>query len=85
MYIGRICLAHIQEEFQAVKTDLGAHDLWEWLKKRYTLINTASTWATIISVDEISYASCKNMVEYLSKYYALKASISGRRSRLKTP
>ncbi len=27
--IGRICLGHIQQEFQAVKTDWLAHDLWE--------------------------------------------------------
>lgn len=60
-------------------SDLGAHDLWEWLNKRYTLQNTASKWATIISVDEISYASCKKMVKYLSEYYALKASISGKK------
>ncbi len=41
-YIGRMCLGHIQQEFQAVITDWLAHDLWEWLKKRYTLQNTAS-------------------------------------------
>ena len=35
-HIGRMCLTHIQQEFQAVKTDWLAHDLWEWLKKRYT-------------------------------------------------
>lgn len=74
-YLGRMCLGHIQQEFQAVKTDWLAHELWEWLKKRYTLQNTASKWATITSVDELSYASCKNMAEYRSKYYALKASI----------
>ena len=28
-YIGCICLGHIQQEFQAVKTDWLAHDLWE--------------------------------------------------------
>lgn len=75
-YLGRMCLGHIQQEFQAIKPDWEAHDLWEWLKKRYTLQNTASKWVTIISVDELSYASCKNMAEYRSKYYALKASIS---------
>ncbi len=68
-------LGHIQQEFQAVKTDWLAHDLWEWLKKRYTLQNTASKWATITSIDELTYATCKNMAEYRSKYYALKASI----------
>ncbi len=28
-YIGRMCLGHIQQEFQAVKTDWIAHNLWE--------------------------------------------------------
>ena len=41
-YIGRICLSYIQQEFQTVKTDWLAYDLWEWLKKRYTLQNIAS-------------------------------------------
>ena len=73
--IGRMCLGNIQQEFQAVNTDWLAHDLWEWLKKRYTLQNTASKWATITSIDKLTYAICKNMAEYRSKYYALKASI----------
>ena len=74
-YIGRMCLGHIQQEFEAIKTEWVAHDLWEWLKKRYTLQNAAGKWATISSIDELSYASCKNMAEYRSKYYALKASV----------
>ena len=74
-YIGRMCAPHIQQEIQAVKTDWLAKDLWEWLKQRYTLQNTASKWATIVSMDDLSYANCKNMAEYRSKYYALKASI----------
>lgn len=75
VYIGRMCLGHIQQEFQAVKTDWAAHNLWEWLKKMYTLQNTPSKWATIISIDELTYDTSKNMAEYRSKYYALKASI----------
>lgn len=51
----------IQQEFQGVRADRAAHDLREWLRKRYTLQNTASKWATIISVDNLSYASCKNV------------------------
>ena len=74
-YIGCMGLGYIQQEFQAVKTDWAAHDLWEWLKKKYNLQNTASKWATITSIDELTYATCKNMAEYRSKYYALKASI----------
>lgn len=74
-YIGRMCAPHIQQEIQAVKTDWLAEDLWKWLKERYTLQNTASKWATIVSMDDLSYANCKNMAEYRSKYYALKASI----------
>ena len=31
-HIGSVCLGHIQQEFQAVKTDWLTHDLWEWLK-----------------------------------------------------
>ena len=74
-YIGCMCLGHIQQESQAVKTDWLAHNLWEWLKKRYTLQNTASKWATITLINKLTYATCKNMAEYCSKYYALKASI----------
>ena len=74
-YIGRMCLGHIQQAFQAVKTDWLAHELWEWLKKRFTLQNTASKWATNTSIEELTYATCKNMADYRSKYYALKASI----------
>ena len=60
-YIGRMCLVHIQPESQAIKTDWVAHELREWLKKSYTLQNTASKWAATISVDELSYPSCKNV------------------------
>ncbi len=35
-YIGQMCLGHIQQEFQAVKTDWLANNLWEWVKKRYS-------------------------------------------------
>lgn len=70
-----MCLVHIQPESQAIKTDWIAHELREWLKKSYTLQNTASKRATIISVDELSYASCKKVAEHRSEYYALKASI----------
>ncbi len=31
--------------------------------------------ATITSIDQLTYATCKNMAEYRSKYYTLKASI----------
>ena len=74
-YICRMCFGHIQQEFQAVKIAWPAHNLWEWLKKRYTLQNTASKWATITSIDKLTYATFKNMAEYRSKYYTLKASI----------
>lgn len=63
-YIGRMCTPHIQQEIQAVNTDWLAEDLWKWLKERYTLQNTASKWATIVSMDDLSYANCKNMAEY---------------------
>ena len=48
-YLGHMCLGQIQQESQAVRADWAAHDLWEWLRKRYTLQNTASKWATIFS------------------------------------
>ena len=51
------------------------HDSWKWLKKRYTLQNTASKWATIISIDELTYTTCKNIAEYRSEYYSHRASI----------
>lgn len=41
-YLGRMCLNHIQKDFQAIKTSWEAHNLWEWLKNRYTLQNTAN-------------------------------------------
>ncbi len=68
-----MCLGHIEQKFQTIKTDWSAQDFWEWWKKRYTLQNTASKWATITSIDELTYAMCKNMAEYRSKYYTLKA------------
>lgn len=77
--MGCICLGHIQQEFQAVKTDWLAHNLWEWLKKRYTLQNTPSKWATITSIDELTYSTSKTMAEYRSKYYALKANMKEQR------
>ena len=70
-----MCLGHIQQEFQALKTKWLAHKLWKWLKKRYTLQNTTSKWIIIVSIDELTYATCKNMAEYRSKYYTFKASI----------
>ncbi len=67
-----MCLGHIQQEFQTVKTDWLPNNLWEWLKKRYPLQNIAIKWETIISIDELTYPTCKNMAEYRSKYYSLK-------------
>lgn len=78
-YIDRMCLGHIQQKFQAIKIDWLAHDLWKWLKKRYTLQNTASKFATIISIDELTFATCKNIAKYQSKYYIFKASIKEQR------
>lgn len=45
------------------------------MEKRYTFQNTARKWATITSIDELTYTTRKNMAEYRSQYYALKASI----------
>ncbi len=39
-YIGQMCLDHIQQEFQAVKTEWLAHNSWEWLKKGYISFRT---------------------------------------------
>lgn len=74
-YIGPICLGHIWQEFQAVRTDRLAHDLWECLKRRYTFQNIASKCATITSIDKLIYTMCKTMAEYCSKYYSLKTSV----------
>ena len=71
-----MCLGHIQQEFQTAKTDWLVHYLRECLKKRYTLQNIPSKWATITSIDELTYATYKNREEYCSKYYSLKASIN---------
>ncbi len=74
-WIGLICLGHVQQEFQNVKTEWLAHDLLEWLKKRYNLQNTVSKWATITSIDELTCTSYKKKAEYRLKYYFFKASI----------
>lgn len=38
--------------------------------------------ATLISIDELYYANCKNMAEYHSKYYLLKANISEQKIKI---
>ncbi len=38
---------------------------------------------TIISVNKLSYASCENIAEYWSKYYALKAKITEQNIKIK--
>lgn len=45
------------------------------MKKRYILQNTASKWATFTFIDKLTYAICKNIAEYHSKYFTLKTSI----------
>lgn len=77
--IGPMCFSNIQQEFQVVKTDWLALDLWEFLERRYNLQNTPSKWAAITSIDKLTYATFKNMVEYHSMYYILKASIKEQR------
>lgn len=57
------------------KTNWFAKDFQKWLKKRYILQNTANKQATIVSMDDLLYTNCKNMAEYRSKYYVLKANI----------
>lgn len=41
-YISCICFGHIQQKLQSVKRNCLAHNLSEWLKKRYTLENIVS-------------------------------------------
>lgn len=39
------------------------------------LQTTANKWGTMTSINEFTYATCKNMAKHCSKYYALKISI----------
>lgn len=73
-YIGRICLSHIQQEFQAVKIDWLAHGFWKWLNKGYIFKNTVSMLAAITSTKGY-LCRLQKYGKYCSKYYVFKASI----------
>lgn len=82
-YIGCMCLGHIKQKFQAVKTDWVTHEHWKWLKKRYNFQNTISKWAIIVSVNKLTYATRKNIAEYCSKYYIIRATIQEKNISIK--
>lgn len=50
---------------------------------RYTFQNTVSKSVTITFIDELIYATCKNLAKYYSKYYAFKASIKDQNITIK--
>ena len=77
--ISRMCTDTVQKEFLAVKnsTEWNPKDLWDWLKKRYTLQNFASKWNALDKLHAIRHSECKNVSEYMSRIKDIAAEIEG--------
>ncbi len=75
--ISRICTEIVQKEFLAVKTstEWNPKELWDWLKKRYTLQNFASKWNALDKLYAIRHSECKNIAEYISHIKDASAEI----------
>ena len=75
--ISRMCSDTVQKEFLAVKnsTEWDPKELWDWLKKRYTLQNFASKWSALDKLHAIRHSECKNVTEYMSRIKDASAEI----------
>lgn len=67
--ISRMCTDTVQKEFLAVKTstEWDPKELWDWLKKRYTLQNFASKCNALDKLHAIRHSECKNVTEYMNR------------------
>lgn len=54
---------------------MGPKELWDWLKKRYTLQNFASNWNALDRLHAIRHCECKNVTEYMSRIKDASAEI----------
>ena len=75
--ISRMCTDTVQKEFLAVKTSVewDPKELWDWLKRRYTLQNFASKWSALDKLHGIRHSECKNVTEYMSRIKDASAEI----------
>lgn len=67
--ISRMCFDTVQKEFLTVKnsTEWNPKELWDWLKKHYTLQNFASKWSALNKLHAIRHIECKNVTKYMSR------------------
>ncbi len=63
-----MCFNTVQKEFLAGKnsTKWDPKELWDWLKKCYTLQNFVSKWSALDKLHAIRHNECKNVTEYMS-------------------
>lgn len=75
--ISRMCTDTVQNEFLAIKpsNEWDPKELWDWLKKRYTLQDFASKWNALEKLHAIRHSQCKNVTEYMSRIKAVAAEI----------
>ncbi len=75
--ISRICTDIVQKEFLTVKTstEWNPKELWDWLKKRYTLQKFASKWNGLHKLHAIRHSEFKNVTEYISRIKDASAKI----------
>ena len=67
--ISRMCADTLQKEFLAVKisTEWDPKELWDWLKRRYTLQSFASRCSALHEIPGIQDSECKNVTEYMNR------------------
>ncbi|MCJ1347562.1 hypothetical protein MMC31_005787 [Peltigera leucophlebia] len=75
--ISRMCTDTVQKEFLAVKTSTkwDPKELWDRLKKRYTLQNFALKWNALDKLHAIRHSECENVSENMSRIKDASAEI----------
>ena len=72
-----MCTNIVQKEFLTVKSlvEWDPKELWDWLKRRYTLQNFTSKWSLLDKLYEIQHSEYKNVTEYISHIKDASAEI----------
>ena len=73
--ISRMCTDRVQNEFLALKPlkEWNPRELWDWLKKRYTVQTITSKWNALDKLHAIRHSEYKNVSECMSR---IKAEIN---------
>ena len=79
--IGKMCTGDVQQEFLAIKDiskkeNWTPKELWDHLKRGYTLKNWSAKWIAFHRLEELDYSCCKSIEEYGSNARDILAELT---------